>query len=457
MKKDKRKPQTTTDNYPIQSLLVELHVFYVPEGSWNYKLNTISIEVVNKFISAGFIRVSPQLTLQALRERLGEFLGEDAVAEKFLFLKCIGNNLAVVKAKQESELKLKSFAPPYALQPELYLLPIMDHLGNIYSASSTVTLFGQRTNNGIEETDGTIHRPVSISMSKEEPGIDPSLLENTLKELLNKNQEEASDGGKSTPKESQNGKDKIRNSELQGSLEDSSTDYFINKKSLWKNEDDISNISKREENQTDEKECATLPDLIDFPSLPCPPVLSPRITDVSLLQIEREKIIEQMKQVKEERRYLEKIREELIKKVERLFEQNKLKRYHACDGWKKKYFETKKVTASLEEVLTKLREDLELYYKKLLMQLEAREIRMRPKNLANITDSKNYLIIQITEVQHAIDQLKRKLDTDKMKLIIEIKMRKQAVSDLRILKAELAQKKINTSLQSQLVPGSVPS
>lgn len=98
---------------PSSSELVELHVFYVPEGSWNYKLNTISIEVVNKFISAGFIRVSPHLTLQALRERLSEFLDEDAVAEKFLFLKCIGNNLAVVKAKQESELKLKSFAPPY--------------------------------------------------------------------------------------------------------------------------------------------------------------------------------------------------------------------------------------------------------------------------------------------------------------------------------------------------------
>lgn len=121
----------------------------------------------------------------------------------------------------------------------------------------------------------------------------------------------------------------------------------------------------------------------------------------------------------------------------------------ACDVWKKKYFETKKVTASLEEVLTKLREDLELYYKKLLMQLEAREIKMIPKNLANITDSKNYLIIQITEVQHAIDQLKRKLATDKMRLIIEIKMRKQAVSDLRTLKAELTQKKFNMSLQSQ--------
>uniref|UniRef100_A0A286XP46 Spermatogenesis-associated protein 1 C-terminal domain-containing protein n=1 Tax=Cavia porcellus TaxID=10141 RepID=A0A286XP46_CAVPO len=121
--------------------------------------------------------------------------------------------------------------------------------------------------------------------------------------------------------------------------------------------------------------------LIDFPSLPCPqqPVLSSGVTDISLLQIE------------------------------------------TCDGWKKKYFETKKITTSLEEILTKLREDLELYYKKLLMQLEAREIKMKPKNLANISDSKNYLIIQITEVQHAIDQLKRKLDTDKMKLILEVK------------------------------------
>ncbi|EPY77066.1 ribosome production factor 1-like protein [Camelus ferus] len=97
-------------------------------------------------------------------------------------------------------------------------------------------------------------------------------------------------------------------------------------------------------------EYLTLPDLIDFPSVPCRPVLSPRITDISLLQIE------------------------------------------TCDIWKKKYIETKKLTASLEEILTKLREDLELYYKKLLMQLEAREIKMRPKNLANITDSKYRLL-----------------------------------------------------------------
>uniref|UniRef100_A0A452DQF6 Spermatosis associated 1 n=1 Tax=Capra hircus TaxID=9925 RepID=A0A452DQF6_CAPHI len=391
------------------------HVFYVPEGSWNYKLNTISIEVVNEFISAGFIRVSPHLTLQDLREHLSEFLGEEAVAEKFLFLKCIGNNLTVVKTKQESELKLKSFVPPYALQPELYLLPIMDHLGNIYSASAAVSLDEQQTNNGVAEPDGIIHRPLSITPSKEEPGTDPSFLENALKELLDKNQEEGD----------------FNWNEVVIVHFNNLTDFHVCL-------------------QLGKTEYIPIPDLIDFPSLPCQPALSPGITDIPLSQIEREKIIEQMKQVEEERRYLERIREELIKKAERLLEQGKLKCYHACGVWKKRCFETKKVTASLEEVLTKLREDLELYYKKLLMQLEVREIKMRPKNLANITDSKNYLIIQITEVQHAIDQLKRKLDTDKMKLIIEIKMRKQAISDLRTLKAELAQKKLNTTFQSQL-------
>ncbi|XP_028643938.1 spermatogenesis-associated protein 1 [Grammomys surdaster] len=435
---------------PSSSELVELHVFYVPEGSWNYKLNTISIEVINNFISAGFIRVSPQLTLQALRERLGEFLGVDAVAEKFLFLKCIGNNLAVVKEKQESELKLKSFAPPYALQPELYLLPVIDHLGNVYSAS-TVTLDEQQSIDDTTEINGIIHRPDSVSLSKDE-SRDPSLLENTWRDFTN--QEEA--------EESQPTQSHFGNSKLPGSLEESN-DYFGNLKSpfLWKNndedeEDGNTTINRRQAKLVCHREHIALPDLIDFPSFPSQRVSS-RLTDTSLLKIEREKIIEQMKQVKEERKYLENIREELIKKVEKLFEQNKSKRSHASDSWKKKYFDTKKVTASLEEVLTKLREDLELYYKKLLMQLEAREIKMRPRNLANISDSKNYLIIQITEVQHAIDQLKRKLDTDKMKLILEVKMRKQAVSDLQTLKAELTQKKMGTPFRSPIFSGSVPT
>ncbi|XP_057649137.1 spermatogenesis-associated protein 1 isoform X4 [Chionomys nivalis] len=402
---------------PSSSELVELHVFYVPEGSWNYKLNTISIEVINKFISAGFIRVSPELTLQALRERLGEFLGVDAVAEKFLFLKCIGNNLAVVKERQESELKLKAFAPPYALQPELYLLPVIDHLGNVYSASSPVTLDERQSNNDTTEINGIIHRPDSITLSKDEPG-DPTLLENIWKDFTN--QEEA--------EESQTTQNHHGSSEVPGSLEESN-DCLGKLKSpyLWKDDDDNTAINRWQAKPVRDKEHITLPDLIDFPSFPSQRVSS-RLTDSSLLKIEREKIIEQMKQVKEERKYLENIREELLKKVEKLFEQNKSKQYRVCvlfvvcDSWKKKYLDTKKVTASLEEILTKLREDLELYYKKLLMQLEAREIKMRPRNLANISDSK---------------------------------MRKQAVSDLQTLKAELTQKKMGTSFRPPIFSGSV--
>lgn len=66
----------------------------------------------------------------------------------------------------------------------------MDHLGNIYSASAAVSLDEQQTNNGVAEPDGIIHRPRSVTLSKEEPGTDPSVLENALKELLDKNQEE---------------------------------------------------------------------------------------------------------------------------------------------------------------------------------------------------------------------------------------------------------------------------
>ncbi|KAK2540262.1 hypothetical protein Q9233_001134 [Columba guinea] len=116
------------------------------------------------------------------------------------------------------------------------------------------------------------------------------------------------------------------------------------------------------------------------------------------------------------------------------------------EEWKKKYFETKKATVSLEEALNRLRQDVELYHQKLLLRLEARDSRKRPNN---ITNCKNYNIIQITTVQHELDQLRRKLDDAKMKLVIEIKMRKQAASDLRALRAELTQKKIHAALTLQ--------
>lgn len=63
------------------------------------------------------------------------------------------------------------------------MLPVIDHLGNVYSAS-TVNLDEQQSVDDTMEIDGTIHRPDSLSLSKDEPG-DPSLLENTWRDFPN--------------------------------------------------------------------------------------------------------------------------------------------------------------------------------------------------------------------------------------------------------------------------------
>ncbi|MEE6494657.1 hypothetical protein FKM82_001828 [Ascaphus truei] len=128
---------SATQIRPSTAELIELHVYCVPEELWNSKLNNVSPDLINKFISVGFIRVSPDMKLRTLRERLGEFLGDDALVDKFVFLKCVGRSMAVVKAKQEQDLKLKLFAPPYAIQPELYLLPGADYEGSTYGSSIT--------------------------------------------------------------------------------------------------------------------------------------------------------------------------------------------------------------------------------------------------------------------------------------------------------------------------------
>uniref|UniRef100_A0A8C3XQS0 Spermatogenesis-associated protein 1 C-terminal domain-containing protein n=1 Tax=Chelydra serpentina TaxID=8475 RepID=A0A8C3XQS0_CHESE len=311
--------------------LVELHVFYVPEEVWNFKLNTVSADLTSKFISAGFIRVPRHVTLRALREQLGDFLGEDAFADKFIFLKHIGKKLAVVKAKQETELKLKLFAPPHALHPELYLLPGVDHFEIAYSSSTT-----PNTQHYNAESHRSPHGPSTLNLAKKEPEKSLTFLESPQKNTLRQNHEDSSSlGWSETEKEMIPVLNTTGDSGIPESLEDGDKEYF--------------------------------------------------------------KMVEQLKQTKAERRHMERTREELVKKAKGLLEQNKLRRSHVRDAWKKKYFETKKATASLEDILNKLRQDLELYYQKLLLQLEARDIRKRPNNLTHIANTKVISFVHICQ------------------------------------------------------------
>ncbi|NWJ03546.1 SPAT1 protein, partial [Crypturellus undulatus] len=412
--------------------VVELHVFYVPEEVWNFKLNTVSATLSSKFISAGFIRVPPHITLRMLREKLGEYLGGVAVADKFIFLKCIGKKLAVVKAKQEAELELKSFAPPYALYPELYLLPGVEYFEDAYPISSST----QERHHFNEEASGfgngsRLSRLLPTKNEKSEQFLEnrqsSHLLGNTVHGSLEWGEKESILVLHTNHKQDHN----IRIQEKKVQLGEKGK--FI-----------PCSTEEEKNNYYDEKKQNHLTFPKEYLSPPSPPFLALPVNPAQVLTIQTEKneMAEQLQEMKKDRRYMEKTREDLIKKAKGLLEQNKLRRCHVREEWKKKYFETKKATASLEDILNKLRQDFELYYQKLLLQLEARDTRKQPNNAIA---SKNNTIIRIITVQYDIDQLRKQLDDTKMKLVIEIKMRKQAASDLQALRAELTQKKIHSS------------
>ncbi|XP_019326233.1 PREDICTED: spermatogenesis-associated protein 1 [Aptenodytes forsteri] len=533
---------------PRTSQLVELHVFYVPEEVWNFKLNTVPVALTSKFISAGFIRVPPHITLRVLRGKLGEYLGGAAVADKFTFLKCIGKKLAVVKAKQEAELELKSFAPPYALYPELYVLPGVDCFEDVYPLSSSTqqkhhfnaedngsrlsslppkkpekskrflestqsshqlenqevhspvkwgekepvpvlhTKHEQDHNSRTEEkqiqfreedqngSSASLFAPSNSNPADSESGESDMLLQASQQNHLSQNQKKHNtpkwnDKAKGTAltlpvnhrdeqgqnitnmenndhrKDTKLRRDRTQDSGIPKTVKGQTTEYVHKTQSLqqYRTSKSMADPGEKLDSQADQNEQNHLTCPKEYISPPSPPFLALSVNpaQVPAIQAEKKKMVERLQRMKKDRMHMEKTREELIKKAKGLLEQNKLRRYHVREEWKKKYFETKKATVSLEDALNKLRQDLELYHQKLLLQLEARDSRKRPNNM---TTSKNYTIIRITTVQHELDQLRRKLDDTKMKLIIEIKLRKQAASDLRALRAELTHKKIHSAL-----------
>ncbi|KAM3669027.1 spermatogenesis-associated protein 1 [Ammospiza maritima maritima] len=534
---------------PRTSQLLELHVFCVPAEVWNFKLNTVPVALTSKFVSAGFIRVSPHITLRVLRERLGEYLGGVTVADKFRFLKCIGKKLAVVKAKQETELELKSFAPPYALYPELYLLPGVDYFEDVYPLLSSpqqkhhisekVNRFGhgsrlsslsqqkpkkgkpfleriqsrhqvenvevpspvkwgekepvpvshtnnkQDNNNRIPEkqfeekdqsgSDGSLFTPSHSNPADQESGKWDLVLQTSEQNHLSQEEEDCNaprwnDKAKGTALTHVNHSDeqgqelanmennehqkdtKLRRDRIQGAenlkiREDQTTDYVHKKQSLQQNRTKKTRVvlGEKLDNQADENKQNHLTCPKECISAPSSPFLAFTVNpaQVPVIQAAKNRMAEQLQQMKEDRRRMEKTREELRKTAKGLLEQNKLRGYHVREEWKKKYFETKKATVSLEDTLNKLQQDLELCHQKLLLQLEARNSQKRPNKT---TTSKNYTIIRIATVQHELHQLRRKLEDTKMRLLIEIKMRKQATSDLQALGAELTQKKVHSAL-----------
>ncbi|XP_078417932.1 spermatogenesis-associated protein 1 [Cetorhinus maximus] len=548
--------------------VLELHVLCVPAELWNSKLNTVSNHTISQFISAGFVRVLPDLSLKALRQQIGDLLAAHPVDDTFAFLKCVGRSLAVVSAKQELELKVKSFAPPYAPQPELYLLPgvgrrqphdmslpdgqqlpkedsemymqhprprdrslkedepsgELKHPGCSYQAHVTKSpeildayMSHDRPQNTDREGQATprdgnaddfphqVHRTRSPDVSgacsplhrgtpntnlggiaewrelKDSPSQEGRSIRSLdlrnsweqeahgkplqnakqpdqktlgsrqqVHQVQQRNKETVTMGAAQMDislisKESRIQSNSTRDSGVPESLDERDLEYYENqrKKRQQVNQGFESNKAGQGTYQIQND---GYPPVTKHYSLPPPPPLLTRNLTPQLESIptDKEQLIAQINATKQERKCLEKTREELVKKAKGLLAQNRLRQNQVRDGWKKKYFESKKVTTPLEETSSKLRQELETYYLKLLQQLEARHTRKQSRK--STSNSKNELIIQITALKHEIDQLYRNVENARTKLITEIKLRKQTSTDLRVLRAELAQKKTQSSL-----------
>ncbi|MBN3322857.1 SPAT1 protein, partial [Atractosteus spatula] len=356
--------------------LVELHVLYVPEEQWNSKLNRASTEAIDSFVSAGFI-VHPDLNLQVLRDGLCRFLGADKEIETFSFLKCVGRSLALVKANQEKELKVKFFAPPHAPEPELYLLPRVGNDRNSYSVSLTP----DRQNYPI--------KPQIYSSPLKVSSVPPVKKESTKFPRIKPR------APCNPPAQSQG--DEGNSSSEEEKLEELSPVQ----EPRWTDTASLQRTGTQQQPEPNRKKAGfyrhfllagvmnlhcsfKVQNVFNHSSLTL--LINPSLRLLMILQ--GDELIEEIKLAKQERKQLEKTRQNLLRKAKELLGRYRHRRNQARDTWKKKYFETKKATVPLEDSLKNLRQELEKYYHKLQQQLQARDTRSKPQSYGHPSNSK---------------------------------------------------------------------
>ncbi|CAF3394390.1 unnamed protein product [Rotaria socialis] len=94
-------------------LFVDLHVYIIPKKVWKGRQNLAENEVITQAVSAGFVHVPENSTIDELRQYITHVCGEDASFPKdFMYLRSVGRCLTKVKHNQENELQVKHYRPP---------------------------------------------------------------------------------------------------------------------------------------------------------------------------------------------------------------------------------------------------------------------------------------------------------------------------------------------------------
>ncbi|CAF0788679.1 unnamed protein product [Rotaria sp. Silwood1] len=153
-----------------------------------------------------------------------------------------------------------------------------------------------------------------------------------------------------------------------------------------------------------------------------------------------ESLRNRLQELKTNRIDLEKTHGEVIKNLKYVHSRITLRRGEARDMWKKKYFQEKKKTASIEEQSTQLKTELDQINKKILDIIDKES--KHSAQTGHLKSAEDF-ILQITHTQQEILDIRHQLDLAKLRLTTDIKLRNQAENECRTLKHELTQAKMN--------------
>jgi hypothetical protein len=169
---------------------------------------------------------------------------------------------------------------------------------------------------------------------------------------------------------------------------------------------------------------------------------------------EAEQVWMEIQRLRAEREEMERMREELTEQSrllhakfyqQKTFDGSRKTYLDGRDLWKKRYYEEKKKGAPVETKANKLKRELEETHRQIIAQLESateNSKTLQDDDLNDLAETKIYS----TKNQFDIDELQFRLQSIKMRLTAETKLRIQAETELRSLKWILAGRRGNASM-----------
>merc|ERR1712226_1258058 len=172
-----------------------------------------------------------------------------------------------------------------------------------------------------------------------------------------------------------------------------------------------------------------------------PKMKFPRAKTPDLLDEFQKKLLE-LARIKEERREIELVRDDLIRKAHSVQAKAAQKRAQARDNWKKQYFEKKK-KLPLEEHATKMRREVDTLNRRLISRLE-KEADSKQDHAQQLSSQHKIVFMKL---QYELDDTKQKIEEMQLKLLGEIKRRIQCKREVVCLHKQVKQKRVTANLE----------